>query len=183
MDNSPNLIWIDMEMTGLKPKKDRILEIAMIITDSDLNIIDESTDLVIHQSKIILNRMNRWCRAHHGKSGLTQKSLDSKITIRDVEEKMFPIIKKYCEEKKGVICGNTIYVDRMFLKRYFPRVEKYLNYRIIDVSSIKELAKRWYKDQVGNFLEHKKEDVAHRALDDIKYSIRELKFYRETIFR
>lgn len=183
MITSPNLIWIDMEMTGLKPEKDRILEIAIIVTDSNLNILDESTDLVIHQSKIILNRMNLWCRVNHGKSGLTEKVLKSGVSIKNAREKIFKVIKKYCEKKKGVLCGNSIYVDRMFLKKFFPRVEKYLNYRIIDVSSIKELAKRWYPEEVNEFLEHKEEDVAHRALDDIKWSINELRFYRETIFK
>lgn len=183
MKTSPNLIWIDMEMTGLDPEKEKVLEIAMIITDSDLNILDESIDITIHQSKIVLNRMGTWCKVHHGRSGLTKKSLESKISIAEARKKIFKIIKKYCERRTGVLCGNSIYVDRKFLKKYFASVERYLSYRMIDVSSIKELAKRWYPNVVADFLDHKEEDVAHRALDDIKYSIKELGFYKKMIFK
>ena len=183
MDTSPNLIWIDMEMTGLDVKKERILEIAIIVTDSNLNVIDESTDLVIHQPKAVLNKMDSWNKKHHGESGLTEKSLKSKVGLLEAKNKISKIIKKYCEDKKGVLCGNSVYVDRMFLKKYFPAIEKYLSYRMIDVSSIKELAKRWYLADVSEFLGHKEVDVSHRALDDIKWSIKELEFYRKTIFK
>ena len=183
METSKNLIWIDMEMTGLNVDKDKILEIALIVTDSDLNIIDESIDLVIQQPKEVLDNMNDWCREHHGQSGLTQRSIDSEITINDAKKKIFKIVKKYTEEKMGLLCGNSVYVDRMFLKKFFPKVNDYLCYRIIDVSSVKELARRWYPDEVTKFLEHKDQDIPHRALDDIKWSINELKFYREKIFR
>lgn len=180
---APYLIWIDMEMTGLNPKKDRILEIALVITDNELNVLDESTDLVIHQSTIIMNRMGKWCQIHHGKSGLTKKVLESNISLKDAREKLKKTISKYCDRKTGILCGNSVYVDRMFLRKYFPLIDKYLGYRMIDVSSIKELAKRWYPEEVKNFLDNKEEVISHRALDDIKYSIRELKFYREKIFK
>ena len=172
-----------MEMTGLNPKKDRILEIAVIITDNELNVVDETTDLVIHQSKIIMNRMDKWNKTHHGKSGLTQKVLESKITLSEARKKVKNTISKYCDRKTGILCGNSVYVDRMYIRKYFPLIDKYLSYRMIDVSSIKELAKRWYQEEVKSFLDNKKDVISHRALDDIKYSIRELKFYREKVFR
>jgi oligoribonuclease len=180
---TPYLVWIDMEMTGLEPKKDRILEIAVVITDNDLNIVDESTDLVIHQSKIIMNRMGNWCKIHHGNSGLTQKVLGSETSLADARKIVRKVIEKYCDRKTGILCGNSVYVDRMFIRKYLPSIDKYLGYRMIDVSSIKELAKRWYPEEVKIFLDNKEEVVAHRALDDIKWSIRELKFYREMIFK
>jgi oligoribonuclease len=180
---TPYLVWIDLEMTGLDPKKNRIIEIAVIITDNELNIIDDSTDLVIHQSKIIMNRMDSWNRLHHGKSGLTQKVLDSEISLSEARKKVSKVIEKYCQRKTGILCGNSVYVDRMFIRKYFPLIDKYLGYRMIDVTSIKELGKRWYPEEVKSFLGNKEEVIAHRALDDIKYSIRELRFYRETIFK
>ncbi|MDO8610323.1 MAG: oligoribonuclease [bacterium] len=183
METSKNLIWIDMEMTGLNVERDKILEIAIIITDSELNILDESIDLVIHQPDDILDNMNDWCKEHLGQNGLTERSRHSTITINDARKLIFKLIRKYTEEKQGLLCGNSVYVDRMFLKKFFPKIESYLNYRIIDVSSIKEVAKRWYAKDVGEFLEHKKTDLSHRALDDIKWSINELKFYREKIFK
>lgn len=183
METSKNLIWIDMEMTGLNVERDKIMEIAILVTDSELNIIDESIDLVIQQPKEILDRMDNWCTDHHGQSGLTQRCLDSTVTINDARKQVYKVIRKYTEERMGLLCGNSVYVDRMFFKKFFPKVESYLNYRMIDVSSIKELAKRWYTKEVEEFLDHKKEDLSHRAMDDIKWSIKELKFYREKIFR
>lgn len=183
METSKNLIWIDMEMTGLNPEKDQILEIAIIVTDSELNILDDSIDIVINQPKETLDRMDKWCTEHHGQSGLTQKCLDSITTINDARKLIYKLVRKYTEEKQGLLCGNSVYVDRMFLKKFFPKINSFLNYRIIDVSSIKELAKRWYPKEVNEFLDHKKSDLTHRALDDIKWSINELKFYREKIFK
>jgi oligoribonuclease len=177
------MVWIDMEMTGLNPKKDRVLEIALIITDNDLKIVDETTDLVIHQSKIILNRMDSWCKVHHGKSGLIQKVTDSNITLKDAREKLSETICKYCDRKTGILCGNSVYVDRMYIRKYFPLIDKYLSYRMIDVTSVKELAKRWYPEEVKSFLDNKDVTITHRAQDDIKWSINEMKFYRKTIFK
>lgn len=172
-----------MEMTGLNPKKDKILEIAVIITDNNLNIIDESTDMIIHQSKIVMNRMGKWCKIHHGDSGLTNKVLQSNISLRDAKGKLKNIIEKYFQRKTGILCGSSVYVDRMFIRKNFPLIDKYLGYRMIDVTSVKELAKRWYPDEIQSFLENKEETKSHRALDDIKWSIKELKFYRKTIFK
>ena len=183
METSKNLIWIDMEMTGLNVERDKILEIAIIITDSELNILDESIDLVVHQPEEVLYGMNDWCKEHLGNNGLTDRSRNSTISLNDARKLIFKLIRKYTEEKQGLLCGNSVYVDRMFLKKFFPKIEGYLNYRIIDVSSIKEIAKRWYGNEVKDFLEHKKIDLSHRALDDIKWSINELKFYREMVFK
>jgi oligoribonuclease len=183
MKTSPNLIWIDLETTGLKVDKDKILEMAVIVTDGDLSIIDESMDVVIHQSKTVMNRMGKWCRVHHGNSGLTEKSLKSKVTLPEARKKLKVIIEKYCPRKTGILCGSSVHFDRMFIKRYFPLIDKYLSYRMIDVTSIKELAKRWYPKKVVNFLDNKDTTKSHRAFDDIKWSIKELKFYRETIFK
>jgi oligoribonuclease len=174
---------MDMEMTGLDPEVDRVLEIAVVVTDSELNILDESLDMVIHQPSAVLNSMNSWCKKQHGKSGLTKKCLESKISLSEAKREVLKMVRKYCEKKTGLLCGNSIHADRKFLKKYFPRVDSYLNYRMIDVTSVKELAKRWYAKEAKVFLSHKEEDVSHRALDDIKYSINELKFYRETIFK
>ena len=183
MVTSQNLIWIDMEMTGLNIEHDKILEIAILITDSQLNIIDESIDIAIQQPKEELDNMNDWCREHHGQSGLTSRSLNSNVTLNDARKMIFKIVKKYTEEKQGLLCGNSVYVDRKFLTKFFPKIESYLSYRMIDVSSIKELAKRWYSVEVSEFLDHKTVDLTHRAMDDIKWSIKELKFYRENIFK
>lgn len=183
MKTSPNLVWIDMEMTGLNPEKDKVLEIAVIITDSNLNILDESIDIAIKQSRYVLNRMNSWCKKHHGKSGLTERCLKSKVTLNETKRKVLRLVKKYCDKRTGVLSGNSVYVDRKYLAKYFPKVDKYLSHRLIDVTTIKELSKRWFLNDVAAFQEHKDEDVAHRALDDIKYSIKELKFYREKIFK
>lgn len=183
MSTSPNLIWIDMEMTGLNPKKDRILEIALIVTDSNLNILDDSIDVIIHQSKIIVNRMSVFVKNMHNNSGLTDKVLKSKTTLKEAGGKIDKVIRKYCDKRTGLLCGSSIHADRAFLKVAFPRIDKYLHYRMIDVTSIKELAKRWYPNKVTEFLENKENNTSHRALDDIKWSIEELKFYRKTIFK
>lgn len=183
MMTSQNLIWIDMEMTGLNVEHDKILEIAVVITDSELNILNETIDIAISQPKEILDNMNDWCKEHHGQSGLTDRSMHSGLTIAEASKIIFKVISKYCEESQGLLCGNSVYVDRMFLKKFFPKIESYLSYRLIDVSSIKEIAKRWYPHEVTKFLKHKETDVTHRALDDIKWSINELKFYREAIFK
>jgi len=172
-----------MEMTGLDPNKDKIIELAVIITDSELNILDESIDVVIHQPDEVLDTMNNWCKEHHGQSGLTEKSRESHVDLAESRKVLYKKIRKYCEENQGLLCGNSVYVDRKFLAKFFPKIEKYLNYRMIDVSSFKEIAKRWYPETVKDFLEHKTTDLSHRALDDIKWSINELKFYREKIFR
>lgn len=177
MKDSNNLVWIDLEMTGLEHESDVILEIASIVTDSDLNILKEGPNLIINQSDEKLSRMNEWVKLTHESSGLIEKVKISKISLQDAQEQTLTFIKKYCVSTLNPLCGNSIWNDRMFLMRYMLEINNYLNYRNIDVSSIKELVKRWY----GPEAEFKKKKV-HRALDDIKESIEELRYYRDKFF-
>ena len=178
MSNSPFLVWIDLEMTGLDPETDHIIEIASLITDAELNIIEEGPELIIHQSDEILDGMNEWCVKQHGESGLTQKVRDSKISLKQAEEMTLKFIKKHTGRTKVPLCGNSIGQDRMFLLKYMPLITNQLHYRIVDVSSIKELAHRWYPD-----FEKFYKRATHRALDDIRESVAELKYYRQALFK
>ncbi|CAO3634139.1 unnamed protein product [Cunninghamella echinulata] len=174
------IVWIDCEMTGLNINTDHIIEIAVLITDGDLNIIAEGPELIIHQSKSVMDNMNDWCIEHHGKSGLTKAVLESTITIEDAEKQVLEFVKKYIPKSRiAPLGGNSVHADKRFLEKEMPRLVDHLHYRIIDVSTIKELSKRWYPD-VYNGLEKKGE---HRALDDIKESIDELKYYQHHIFK
>lgn len=177
--NKKNMVWIDMEMTGLDPAKERIIEIATIITNSELEIVAEGPNLIIHQSKALLARMDTWNKKHHTKSGLLDKVKASKLTTEKAEAETLKFIKKYCYAGKSLLCGNSVHHDRRFIDKYMPKLSKYLHYRHVDVSTIKDLAKRWYGK---NKNEPKKQGI-HRALDDIKESVEELKFYRETYFK
>lgn len=175
-----NMVWIDMEMTGLDPEKERIIEIATIITDGDLNILAEGPDLVIHQPASVLRGMDEWNQKHHKESGLIQAVKESTMTVKRAEELTLEIIKQYSNPKKAPLCGNSIHHDRRFLARYMPRLEAYLHYRHVDVSTLKALIARWYpKDKEKAPPKGK----AHRALADIRESIEELKFYRSRYFR
>lgn len=179
MRDSRNLVWMDLEMTGLDPERDTILEIATIITDSDLNILCEGPVIAIRQSEDVLAGMDPWCVDHHGASGLTQRVRESTTTMQQAEGLTLAVIEKYCAEKTSPLCGNSIHQDRRFLVRYMPHIDKYLHYRIIDVSSIKELVHRWYpEDARPNTKAH-----AHLALDDVRESIAELQYYRQRVFR
>lgn len=173
------LVWIDMEMTGLNPKVDHIIEIATLITDGDLNLIAEGPELIIHQEAALFDTMDDWCKEHHTKSGLWEQVLKSKISLEEAERQTLQFIQKYVKPKTSPLCGNTVWQDRRFLYEYMPKLEDYLHYRIIDVSTLKELAKRWYDDKAT----FKKESNAHRALADIKESVEELKHYRAVILR
>ncbi|XP_011640860.1 probable oligoribonuclease isoform X1 [Pogonomyrmex barbatus] len=173
------IVWIDMEMTGLEVDKDHILEIACIVTDEKLNIISEELNIVIHQSDIILENMNAWCKENHKKTGLIEKSRSSTITIEEAENIVLNFLKKYTEKDSCPLAGNTVYMDRLFLYKYMPSVNNYLHYRIIDVSTVKELVKRWNPD-VYKSIPRKR--LRHRALDDIRESIDELKYYKRHIF-
>lgn len=173
-----NLVWIDLEMTGLDVDECRIIEIATLITDSELNIIATGPELVIHQPDELLDAMDEWNTKHHGESGLTEAVRKSTISEEEAERRTLEFIKTYCDERSAPLCGNSVWQDRRFLDRYMPKLEAYLHYRIIDVSSIKEVVRRWYP---SNVRPPKKGDT-HRALDDIKESIEELRFYRENIF-
>ena len=172
------LVWMDLEMTGLDPKTDTIIEIATIITDGQLNIIAEGPNLAIHQTDEVMSRMNDWCVKYHGESGLAQRVKDSTISLKEAEQLTLDFIRKHVSEKQSPLCGNSIHQDRKFLARHMPRLEAWLHYRNVDVSTIKELSKRWYPE-----LSSWKKRGAHLALDDILESIAELKHYREHIFR
>ena len=171
------MVWIDLEMTGLDPAKEKIIEIATIITNKDLEVIAEGPNLVIHQSNWLLKKMDEWNKTTHGKSGLIDAVKASKITTKQAEMETLNFIKEYCEEKKAPICGNSIHHDRLFLRKYMPTLNDYLHYRLVDVSSVKGVIDRWYPNAKRY---NKSSD--HRALDDIRESIRELKYYQENFF-
>lgn len=174
------LVWIDLEMTGLEPEKDSILEIATLITDNKLELIAKGPELIIHQSDLVLNTMNDWCKKQHGKTGLTESVRASTISLQEAERQTLEFIQTYCKKETSPLCGNTIYQDRAFLRKHMPKIDQFLHYRIIDVSSVKELVKRWYpKDPLTEF---KKSDT-HRALADIQESVSELKQYRDAFFK
>lgn len=171
-----NLIWIDLEMTGLDPDKEVIIEIATIVTDAQLNIIAEGPSLVIHQPDSILDAMDEWCTNQHGQSGLTDRVRRSTISVADAEQQTLDFLKLYVPRATSPMCGNTVSQDRRFLLKYMPELESYFHYRHIDVSTVKELAKRW-KPQA---LDGLNKGSSHLALDDIRDSINELKHYRKT---
>ncbi|EGC34087.1 hypothetical protein DICPUDRAFT_56059 [Dictyostelium purpureum] len=179
-DRSQRIVWVDLEMTGLDITKDCILEMACIITDSELNIIEKGPELVIHRSNEVLESMNSWCIDHHGKSGLTDRVKNSKITIEEAQLEMFNFIEKHVGKEQAPLAGNSVYQDRKFLEKEMPLFNNHLHYRIIDVSSIKELARRWYPTELKKA---PKKEGSHRALKDIEESIEELKFYRTAFFK
>jgi oligoribonuclease len=174
-----NLVWLDLEMTGLNIATDVILEIACVITDGNLNVIAEGPSLIINQPEEKLAAMGKWCQDHHGRTGLTQAVRDSTITLADAREQILSFIKQHCNIHTGVLAGNSVWQDRIFLDKYMPEVTQYLHYRIVDVSTVKELAKRWYRFDKN--IEYKKSD-RHRALSDVFESIEELKHYRKNFF-
>ncbi|WP_138146364.1 oligoribonuclease [Bathymodiolus heckerae thiotrophic gill symbiont] len=169
-----NLIWIDLEMTGLLPEKDVIIEIATIVTDKDLNILAEGPALVIHQNDEILTGMDEWNTEHHTASGLVKRVKDSNVSIQQAEQQTIEFLKKYITAGTSPMCGNTVCQDRRFLYNYMPKLEKFFHYRHIDVSTLKELAMRW-KPEAKMIREG---ESAHLALADIRDSIDELKHYR-----
>jgi oligoribonuclease len=172
------LIWIDLEMTGLKPEEHVILEIASVITDDQLEIVAEGPNIAINVLEEALDHMEDWSRIQHEKSGLLDRVRSSPDVCRSAEEKTLEFLSEHCEKDESPLCGNSVGQDRRFLYKYMPRLEAFLHYRNIDVSSIKELVKRWYP-QLPSFQKQK----SHLALDDIKESIEELKYYRKQVFR
>lgn len=174
-----HLIWLDMEMSGLDPDNDRILEIALIITDKDLNLVEEGPVLVVHQPDTVLDAMDSWNKGTHGKSGLIDKVKASTLSEADVEEQVLAFLRRYVPKRASPMCGNSICQDRRFLARYMPRLEAYFHYRNLDVSTLKELAERWRPGLKEGFAKAN----SHTALADIRESIEELKYYREHFIR
>jgi len=177
-DASPPLIWIDMEMTGLDPDTEHVLEIATIITTGELEIIAEGPDIVVHQPDAVLEAMGEWCREHHGQSGLTAQCRASTITLAEAERQTLAFLAGHCQPGQSPLCGNTIGQDRRFMARHMPTLEAFVHYRNVDVSTIKELCRRWYPALPGYA-----KAGSHRALDDIRESLAELRYYREHVFR
>jgi oligoribonuclease len=175
MQNVKNLAWLDMEMTGLNPEHDRIIEVAMIITDSDLNVLAQSEVFVIHQPDSIIDHMDTWNTATHNRTGLVAKVKASCLNEAETEQKLLDFISEWIPKKSSPMCGNSIHQDRRFMVRYMPRLEAYFHYRNLDVSTLKELVKRW-NPPIAKGISKK---GAHQALDDIMESIEELAYYRK----
>lgn len=174
---APNLVWIDLEMSGLEPERDVILEIATIVTGPNLEVMEEGPVLAVHQNNNILNSMDDWNTRHHTQSGLVDRVRHSAYSCADAEALTLEFIKKYTFERKNLLCGNSITQDRRFLYKYMPKISNWLCYRSVDVTSVKELAFRWFP----NLPEFEKQE-RHQALDDIRESIAELEYYKKTIF-
>lgn len=178
MDTPGVLVWIDMEMTGLDPDVDVILEIASLVTDNDLTVIAEGPVLAIHQAEEHLAGMDAWNVEHHTASGLVERVRRSPVNVTEAQALTLAFVQRYAERHVAPLCGNTVWQDRRFLKRYMPTLEDWLHYRIVDVSTVKELARRWKPELVDRF----KKRNTHRALDDIRESVAELKHYRDAFF-
>jgi oligoribonuclease len=173
--NEFNLIWVDMEMTGLEPDTDRIIEVAVVVTDMHLNLVAEGPVFAIHQSDETLDKMDAWNKGTHGRSGLIERVKASTVSEADAEAQLIAFLKQYVPAGKSPMCGNTICQDRRFMVRTMPKLEAFFHYRNLDVSTLKELCKRWKPEIVAGFKKHQK----HTALADIMESIEELKYYRE----
>ncbi|KAF8161264.1 ribonuclease H-like domain-containing protein [Crassisporium funariophilum] len=174
------LVWVDCEMTGLDPRKDKIIEIAVLITNGNLELVDPGIQYVIKTDKKLLDGMDEWCTEQHGRSGLTKSCIESPHTMEFVTGQALAYIKKWIPTPRiGVLAGNSVHADRVFLASDMPDIVEHLHYRIVDVSSIKELSRRWYAQQG---IPPKVSESNHRALDDIRGSIKELQWYRQNIF-
>ncbi|HVY22255.1 MAG TPA: oligoribonuclease [Steroidobacteraceae bacterium] len=178
IDNS-RLIWIDLEMTGLDTTNDHIIEIATVVTDKDLNVLAEGPALAIHQPQHVMNSMDEWNRRQHGGSGLTARVLDSTLNASDAEQQTLTFLSQWIEKGQSPMCGNSICQDRRFLAREMPQLERFFHYRNLDVSTVKELARRW----APSVLDGLKKSGTHLALDDIHESIAELRHYRQHFIR
>jgi oligoribonuclease len=177
--NPLNLIWIDLEMTGLDPNHDRIIEIATVVTDSDLNILAEGPSMAIHQAETLLEGMDEWNTTHHGNSGLTERVRKSTVNESQAEQATLDFLSKWVPQGASPMCGNSIGQDRRFLVRHMPELAAFFHYRNLDVSTLKELAKRWSP----KLLEGVSKQSKHLALDDVYDSISELRFYRKHFIR
>ncbi|HCK04767.1 MAG TPA: oligoribonuclease [Methylophilaceae bacterium] len=173
--NNDNLIWVDMEMSGLDPESDMVLEVAVVITDPYLTVIAEGPVVVLHQSDEVLSKMDNWNQSTHGKSGLIEKVKNSKTTEEGATHQLIEFMSQYIDKGKSPMCGNSICQDRRFMAKHMPALENFFHYRNLDVSVFKELSKRWKPELISGF----KKNSKHEALADILESIEELKYYRE----
>ncbi len=179
MEQAGNLAWIDLEMTGLDPDHDHVIEIASIVTDAELNVLAEGPVLAIQQSEAVLADMDEWNIRHHGQSGLLERVRNSEVTEAEAEARTLAFLQAWCQRKQTPLCGNSICQDRRFLARRMPRLEAFFHYRNLDVSSLKILARLWAPDVAEAFKKQNK----HQALDDIRESIAELKHYRAELLQ
>lgn len=173
--NEFNLVWIDMEMTGLDPDKDRVIEVAAIVTDANLNVLAEGPVFAIHQPDEVLDGMDAWNKGTHGRSGLIDRVKASTVTEAQAEAEMIAFLRQHVPEGKSPMCGNSICQDRRFMARHMPKLESFFHYRNLDVSTLKELCRRWKPELIAGFKKHQ----LHTALADIRESVEELKYYRE----
>jgi len=175
MDKKLNLIWIDLEMTGLIPNDDRIIEVATLVTDADLNIIAEGPSIAVHQSDELIAGMDDWNQRHHSATGLIERVKNSEVNEIEAQKQTIDFLSEYSEKNASPMCGNSICQDRRFLATYMPELEDYFHYRNLDVSSVKELVRRWKPEIQAGFTKK----GTHAAMDDIKDSVAELVYYRE----
>lgn len=178
MASKGNLVWVDLEMTGLDPERCTIVEIATIVTSAELEILAEGPCLVVHQPDAILDEMSDEVRELHTRSGLLEQIRASSLSLAEAERRSLAFVEQHCAPQQSPLCGNSIWKDRQFLERHMPALARFLHYRVVDVSSIKELARRWY----GERGQAPAKAERHRALDDIRESIEELKWYRDHLF-
>jgi len=179
MAQNNRLVWIDLEMTGLDPEKERIIEIATIVTDDHLNLIAEGPVIAISQPQSLLDAMDEWCQTTHGGTGLTRRVQESTVSEQQAEQQTLAFLREHLQKGESPLCGNSIGQDRRFLVKYMPELEDFFHYRNLDVSTVKELARRWNPA----VLDGVKKKGTHLALDDIRDSIAELQHYRDTFFR
>jgi len=177
--NEFNLVWVDMEMTGLDPDNDRIIEVAVVVTDAELNVLAQGPVFAIHQSDAVLDGMDAWNKGTHGRSGLIERVRASTVTEAQAEAALIGFLKQFVPSGKSPMCGNSICQDRRFMARGMPKLEAFFHYRNLDVSTLKELARRWKPELAAGFKKHQK----HTALADIVESIEELKYYRQHFIR
>ncbi|KAH8278737.1 hypothetical protein KR018_008111 [Drosophila ironensis] len=180
LGSETDIVWMDLEMTGLDIEKDKVLEVACIITDKDLNVKSEGPCFAINHPPEVYETMNEWCMKHHYESGLVDRCKSSQVTPEQADQLLLSYLKDNIPQRACPLGGNSIYMDRLFIRKFMPQVDEYLHYRIVDVSSIKELAKRWHPDVATAA---PKKTFAHRSLDDILETIKELQYYKQHLFK